>query len=277
VREFVPVRDAGDSGRWTSSHHWRMLHLRNDPGGMSVIRSALDLCETALSAGTPAAVSDAFHAAILPRGVSYMQVRRYRRPAGRLTSRGHWDAGGFVARYAPTDYIGSDAANYVCFENNPLIEPVATGVTRFRFSDYAPRGDRAFGRYWDAYSQFDIGEAVAAVAYGRDRQTASLHIGFRDTGTDDDVLDSIHAAASLVAEKLMAFARGGDDDVPVLSQRERDAIGFVADGKTDWEIGTIMGVSEATARFHVDNARKKLGATNRAHAVARFVATHGLF
>lgn len=254
-----------------------MLHMRSDPGGVSVIRTALELCEAALDAPSPEAMSAAFHASIAPTGVSYMQIRRYRRPAGRLTSRGHWDAGGFVARYAPADYIGSEAANYVCFENNPLIEPVATGVTRFRFSDYAPRTDRRFGRYWDAYGEFDIGEAVAAVAYGRDRQTASLHIGFRDQNTDNSVLDSVHAAASLVAEKLMAFAQGDADAAPSLSQRERDAIGFVADGKTDWEIATIMGVAEATARFHVDNARKKLGATNRAHAVARFVATHGLF
>lgn len=242
-----------------------------------MIRAAYDLCEDALAATTPTAVSAALHARIEPLGASYLQVRRYRRPMGRLTSRGHWDAGGFIARYTTADYVGSDAANYVCFEQNPLIEPVATGVTRFRFSAYAPHGDQRFGRYWDAYSELGIGEALSAVAYGCDRQTASLHIGFPDADTDGDVLDTVHAAASLVAEKLMTFADDGQTDRPDLSQRERDAIGFVAEGKTDWEIARIMGVAETTARFHVDNARKKLGATNRAHAVARFVATHGLF
>jgi LuxR family quorum sensing-dependent transcriptional regulator len=33
----------------------------------------------------------------------------------------------------------------------------------------------------------------------------------------------------------------------------------------------ILGVAEATARFHVDNARRKLGAVTRAQAVARMV------
>lgn len=56
-----------------------------------------------------------------------------------------------------------------------------------------------------------------------------------------------------------------------LTAREREGIGLVAEGKTDWEIATILGVSPATARFHIDNARCKLGATNRAHAVARFL------
>ncbi|MBA3897322.1 MAG: hypothetical protein H0X36_09375 [Sphingomonadaceae bacterium] len=40
-------------------------------------------------------------------------------------------------------------------------------------------------------------------------------------------------------------------------------------------MATILGISEATARFHVDNARKKLGAVNRAHAVAKLLATAG--
>ena len=57
-----------------------------------------------------------------------------------------------------------------------------------------------------------------------------------------------------------------------MTPRERESLGFVADGKTDWEISVILGVSEATVRFHVDNARRKLGATNRAQAVARLMS-----
>lgn len=57
-----------------------------------------------------------------------------------------------------------------------------------------------------------------------------------------------------------------------LSGRELDAVRLVAEGKSDWEIAVIFGISEHTARFHVDNARRKLGAVNRAHAVARLAA-----
>ena len=46
---------------------------------------------------------------------------------------------------------------------------------------------------------------------------------------------------------------------------------LVAEGKTDWEISVILGVSEATARFHVDNARRKLDAVSRAQAVAKMI------
>jgi DNA-binding CsgD family transcriptional regulator len=46
-------------------------------------------------------------------------------------------------------------------------------------------------------------------------------------------------------------------------------LAYVAAGKTDWEISRIIGVSEATTRFHVDNARRKLNAVTRGQAVAK--------
>ena len=57
-----------------------------------------------------------------------------------------------------------------------------------------------------------------------------------------------------------------------LSGRELECMRWVADGKTDWEIGMILKISSATARFHVDRARRKLDAVTRPQAVARLVA-----
>ena len=58
---------------------------------------------------------------------------------------------------------------------------------------------------------------------------------------------------------------------PRLTQRERDCMAYVVLGKTDWEISTILSLSQTTVRFHVDNARRKLGAATRAQAAACFV------
>lgn len=55
-----------------------------------------------------------------------------------------------------------------------------------------------------------------------------------------------------------------------LSPRERDCIAFVAQGKSDWEIGVILGVSRTTAHSHVENAKRKLDCRTRAQAVGRF-------
>lgn len=53
-----------------------------------------------------------------------------------------------------------------------------------------------------------------------------------------------------------------------LTEREVECLTWVALGKTDIEIGTIINRSPSTARFHVEKAVEKLGATNRTQAVA---------
>lgn len=52
-----------------------------------------------------------------------------------------------------------------------------------------------------------------------------------------------------------------------LSQRELDCLRWVAEGKSSWEIGRILQISENTVNFHLKNAMRKLGATSRIQAV----------
>jgi len=232
----------------------------------------MDMAADALAAPHAAAAADAFHRAVSRRGATYLQLRRYRRPAGRLTSRSHWDAGGVVARHAPAGWVGSAGFRYICFENNPLLGAVVDNATRFRFDRYAPRADRRYAPYWEALALGGMADAVGAAAFGPGGATASVHLGFPDRDCDPALVEDAHAAAALVAERLLGFEADAPAP-PVLTPRERDAMAYVAEGKTDWEIGVILNVSEATARFHVDNARRKLRAVNRAHAVARFLAS----
>jgi len=55
---------------------------------------------------------------------------------------------------------------------------------------------------------------------------------------------------------------------PVLSDRQIAALRGVAAGQTDKEIGRAMGLSPATAHFHVEAAKRLLGVRTRAEAVA---------
>jgi LuxR family quorum sensing-dependent transcriptional regulator len=54
-----------------------------------------------------------------------------------------------------------------------------------------------------------------------------------------------------------------------LSRREQEALQWAAEGKTEWEIGRILGLSEHTAEKFIRSACSKLHAGNRTHAVAR--------
>jgi LuxR family quorum sensing-dependent transcriptional regulator len=136
-----------------------------------------------------------------------------------------------------------------------------------------PRGAASYGNYWDALGEARIGEALCATSYGPGRTIASLHLGFEKAELAADDVAAIQLGGLMLTERLMMLAEPpGEAEKIELTPRERDALGWVAQGKSDWEISVILGVSEATARWHVDNARRKLGAVNRAQAVARMAA-----
>jgi DNA-binding CsgD family transcriptional regulator len=59
--------------------------------------------------------------------------------------------------------------------------------------------------------------------------------------------------------------------IPQLTKRERECLQWAAHGKSAWEIGIILHISEATVRFHLSNAFVKLGAQNRINAIVRAV------
>jgi DNA-binding CsgD family transcriptional regulator len=56
-----------------------------------------------------------------------------------------------------------------------------------------------------------------------------------------------------------------------LSRRQREVLEWTAMGKTDWEISAILRITERSVKFHLEQARKKLDAANRTHAVARAI------
>lgn len=54
----------------------------------------------------------------------------------------------------------------------------------------------------------------------------------------------------------------------MLSPREVECLSWAAAGKTDAQIGLILTISPRTTRFHIENAKKKLGVATRVQAVA---------
>ena len=54
-----------------------------------------------------------------------------------------------------------------------------------------------------------------------------------------------------------------------LSPRELTVLLWMKEGKTNWEISRILGLSERTIRFHIGGIFEKLDVTSRTQAVAR--------
>jgi len=56
---------------------------------------------------------------------------------------------------------------------------------------------------------------------------------------------------------------------PSLTPRELEALRWTMDGKTAWEVGSILGITERTAVLHLNNAMRKLGCVNKHQAVLK--------
>lgn len=52
-----------------------------------------------------------------------------------------------------------------------------------------------------------------------------------------------------------------------LTEREKEVLNWIKQGKSSWDISIILGISEATVKFHVGTIMKKLNAVSRVHAV----------
>lgn len=66
-----------------------------------------------------------------------------------------------------------------------------------------------------------------------------------------------------------------DRCVTTLSPREVTILNWVKNGKTNWEIAQIIGITERTIRFHIESIFGKLDVSSRTQAVAVAVQ-HGL-
>jgi DNA-binding NarL/FixJ family response regulator len=81
--------------------------------------------------------------------------------------------------------------------------------------------------------------------------------------------------ASRVAARLLAEVQAPQRSSTVLSQREREVLRLVADGLPTKQIARTLSITERTVKFHVSSIFHKLGADNRAQAVA-LAAQRGL-
>ena len=70
-----------------------------------------------------------------------------------------------------------------------------------------------------------------------------------------------------------------DQNIPLpipLTEREVEILRWTAAGKTAWEIGGILKISERTVNFHIQNVMEKFGVHNKTHAAAKAMGM-GLF
>ncbi|MGL4325070.1 MAG: helix-turn-helix transcriptional regulator [Beijerinckiaceae bacterium] len=103
----------------------------------------------------------------------------------------------------------------------------------------------------------DRSAAAVAVAFGRENADLSL-----------SEKSSLEFMANYAIGNLLKRHTSIIQDRGVLTPRENECLLWAAEGKTDWEIANILGVSTPTVIKHLLSARDKIGAVNRTHMIS---------
>ncbi len=92
---------------------------------------------------------------------------------------------------------------------------------------------------------------------------ANIELNKRTEAILEFITPHLHLALShLYSNKQLEWNKGA------VSQREKEVLDWLKQGKSSWDISVILGISERTVNYHVYNIMQKLGATNRPQAVA---------
>jgi len=153
------------------------------------------------------------------------------------------------------------------FHEHPLVRfhGYQGGGVAQRISDSLPFAEfRKSALYNEYYRRVRIDHAIALPIYVRD----GLLVSFVLNRTRRDFSDRERALLDLLRPHLArVYQKTKTSDR--LTRREAEVLRWVAAGKSDAQIGAILGISARTVQKHLEHAYQKLGVENRTAAVNR--------
>jgi DNA-binding CsgD family transcriptional regulator len=132
------------------------------------------------------------------------------------------------------------------------------------------------GHKWEEQARFGMSNGVCLALHMPEGRHFVLGVE-RDRPVPDDATELTRIVADLqlfavyaqdAAVRILVPAPA-DPALPVLTPRELEALRWTMEGKTAWEVGHVLGITERTAALHVNNATHKLGCVNKHQAVLK--------
>ncbi|WP_404383097.1 autoinducer binding domain-containing protein [Caenispirillum salinarum] len=165
--------------------------------------------------------------------------------------------------YIENGYVFKDPALAHCFASSLPLVPEAVLVDQL---------SPARREVMEAAVEFGMNNFVCIPIHGARGTLSSLSVFCADGGKvfaeARRNLPALMASCAWVHEALCRLTGQSGAGVR-LTDRERECLLWVAQGKTSLDIGNILNLSERTVKFHLQNAMCKLNTSSRGHAVAR--------
>ncbi len=153
--------------------------------------------------------------------------------------------------------------------NDPAQLHLAHGVEPYTWSDTlaCPDYTKAQKRIVQEAGEFAMKEGLLIPVIGFGRGIAIISIAGSNRKLDLRDRAVLHLAAIYTHSQIRLLSKRDSPTLPSLSARERECLQWVAAGKSDWEIGEILSISEKTANTHIENIKQKYRVSTRMLAV----------
>jgi DNA-binding CsgD family transcriptional regulator len=178
----------------------------------------------------------------------------------------------WVRHYFEMDYLQIDPIISHCHDHSiPLSWHDAMGARR-RVAD--PQILKIRAMFGEA-REFGLRNGVSVPLHGPGTGWGLMSFSSSYLSANDfDLLQAeLHLLAHFTHEAARRFSYSKTPtELPTLTRRERECLSWAAEGKTSWEIGHLLNISERTSIFHLQNAMQKLGVSGRQAAIARAVS-----
>src|SRR3546814_15059373 len=116
----------------------------------------------------------------------------------------------------------------------------------------------------------DLGFTVPANVPGEPSGSCSF-ANVADIPVDEATLPLAQLVGIFAFERARSYSgiRAFEKSQPRLTDRQRDCLLWVGRGKSDWETGRILGITEDTVDRHLTNARERYDVPKRTMLLVR--------
>lgn len=171
-----------------------------------------------------------------------------------------------VSNY-PVDYQDRYIQNNYLL-HDPVINRALVSQDAFAWADLLPTANRRGREIFEICQQFGLETGVTVPIHLQDRTPGLVSYAGPECAVSDIDVEALELVAIHGYSRLLDIYDGTKNKNKVkLTPREVDVLHHVACGKTDHEIGVLLNLGHYSVKDHLSNARKKLGAANRAHCV----------
>jgi DNA-binding CsgD family transcriptional regulator len=123
-------------------------------------------------------------------------------------------------------------------------------------------------------NDFGVGDGILIPLTDSSGCVGDLWVGGRTESFQYSDVPLVHILALYAFHKFRQLTHSAPDKKAFLSAREVEVLHWVAEGKTAWEIGEVLNISQRTVEWHIQQAMQKLGAKNRMQAVVIAARDH---